>query len=38
MEDEVAKQVQTAMEEGANAFMEIIPMYAEPEVSNHWKK
>ena len=38
MEDEVAKQVQAAMEEGANAFMEIIPMYAEPEVSNHWKK
>ena len=30
--------VKQFMEEGANAFMSIIPMIAEPEVSNHWKK
>jgi len=36
--EEVSAVVKQFMEEGANAFMSIIPMVAEPEISNYWKK
>tara|TARA_R110002153_G_scaffold32343_2_gene97885 strand:- start:4889 stop:6874 length:1986 start_codon:yes stop_codon:yes gene_type:complete len=35
---EVEPRVKQFMEEGANKFMRRIPMIADPEISNHWKK
>tara|TARA_R110000764_G_scaffold34977_1_gene78065 strand:+ start:394 stop:2379 length:1986 start_codon:yes stop_codon:yes gene_type:complete len=35
---EVEPRVKQFMEEGANKFMRQIPMIADPEISNHWKK
>ena len=34
----VEPKVKQFMEEGANKFMRRIPMIADPEISNHWKK
>ena len=36
--DDVKPKVKQFMEEGANKFMRRIPMIADPEISNHWKK